>query len=111
MNALSTFPTSINVVVFDGKALVEDTVAVKVEYWSRPPSCSKCNYFGHSLLKCPKTNFQWVPKTSPCSPEAISPIVSKASPYLIPPDPEGSWTAISKRPKNPTPPVVPRLIY
>lgn len=32
INALSTFPTSINVVVFDGKALVEETVVVKMEY-------------------------------------------------------------------------------
>lgn len=41
------------------------TVPVEVEYQSRPPSCPSCNVFGHSPLKCPKANYQWVPKAKP----------------------------------------------
>lgn len=46
----------------------EKTTEVQVEYQSKPLSCSNCKTcktFGHSLYKCPRANFKWVPKVVP----------------------------------------------
>lgn len=100
MDALSTFPASINAVVFDGNAVVEETVAVKVEYWSRPPSCSVCKCFGHSLAKCPNSNMQWVPKASASASVVTIPKDAMAPSSLAPPEADGAWTTVSKGPKT-----------
>lgn len=55
------------VTVYDEEAGCEKALEVKVEYQSKPISCSSCKVFGHSLLKCPRANFQWVPKSSKSS--------------------------------------------
>lgn len=44
------------------ETLEDITVPIEVEYQSRPPSCPSCKVFGHSPLKCPKSNFKWIPK-------------------------------------------------
>lgn len=62
VNADFSFPSSINVSVFDEEKAENLVVPVMVEYQSKPPSCPVCKVFGHSPLKCPKASFKWVPK-------------------------------------------------
>lgn len=65
VNASFTFPSSINVTVLNEDILEDIIVLIEVKYQSRPPSCPTCKVFGHSPLKCPKSNFKWVPKVQP----------------------------------------------
>lgn len=44
-------------------------IEIKVEYQNKPVSCSMCNVFGHSSLKCPKVKPKWVKKST--APELI----------------------------------------
>lgn len=67
INASFSFPTTIQVVVYNDKKSENIIVPVNVEYQSRPPSCPSCKVFGHSPLKCPKANYQWVPKAQPAT--------------------------------------------
>lgn len=62
VSASFSFPNSINVTVLNEESREEIIVPIEVEYQSRPPSCPICKVFGHSPLKCPKSNFKWVPK-------------------------------------------------
>lgn len=62
INASFSFTSTVNVVCFNKETLENITVPVDVEYQSKPPSCPTCKTFGHSPLKCPKANYQWVPK-------------------------------------------------
>lgn len=62
VNADFTFPSSLNVVVFDNTPNEDRFVTVLVEYQSRPPSCPSYKVFGHSHIRCPKANYQWVPR-------------------------------------------------
>lgn len=57
-----SFPSSIKVVVFNEDLNEEVVLPIAVEYQSRPPACQACKVFGHSSLKCPKSNFQWIPR-------------------------------------------------
>lgn len=57
VNASFPFPSSINVTVLNEETLEDIIVPIEVEYQSRPPSCPTCKVFGHSPLKCPKSNF------------------------------------------------------
>jgi hypothetical protein len=63
-------------------------VSVDVEYQSKPPLCSSCNVFGHSLIKCPKSKVvqQWIPKQK----EAILPTTSSPS----------DWEVVAKKKKH-----------
>lgn len=72
VDASSTFPSTINVVVLNEEKSKKISIPVEVEYQSRPPSCPTCKVFGHSHLKCPKSNFQWVPKV-PISGASLKP--------------------------------------
>lgn len=70
---------------------------VVVEYHNRPPSCSVCKTFGHSLIKCPNSNFQWVPKATPGPVPASVPEKEKlVSPPIAQPDSSAEkWTEVS----------------
>lgn len=57
-----SFPSSIDVTVFDEDSAEEIVVSVDVEYQSKPPTCPGCKVFGHSPVKCPNSSFKWVPK-------------------------------------------------
>lgn len=67
VKATFSFPSSINAVVWNDAISENITVPVEVEYQGRPPSCPSCKVFGHSPLKCPKANYQWIPKAQPPS--------------------------------------------
>lgn len=57
VNADFSFPSSINVVVFDESTLEDKLITVNIKYQSIPPSCPVCKTFGHPPSKCPKANF------------------------------------------------------
>lgn len=65
IEATFSFPPSISVVVLNDDSSDDIVVPIDVEYQSRPPSCPSCKLFGHSLLKCPKSNLHWIPKVQP----------------------------------------------
>lgn len=63
-------------------------VNVRVEYQSKPISCTFCNVFGHSLTKCSRANYKWVPKSSTTSSfpaENMESGPGSAAPANIPP--------------------------
>lgn len=62
ISSSAIIPDKLDVVVFDEDYESEKEVEVRVEYQRKPQSCSHYKSFGHSLLKCPRANFQWVPK-------------------------------------------------
>lgn len=67
VDASFSFPSSINVTVMNEETSEDIIIPIEVEYQSRPPSCPTCKVFGHSPLKCPKSNYMWVPKAQPVS--------------------------------------------
>lgn len=62
MSIDSNFPGKLSVAVHDEELDALKYVDVRVEYQNMPPSCPKYRIFGHSIFKCPHSNFQWVPK-------------------------------------------------
>lgn len=67
----SALPDNLVVTIFDDDTGLDKLVDVRVEYQNKPSSCSHCNSFGHSSLKCPSANYMWVrkaPATSPSKP-------------------------------------------
>lgn len=53
----AAMPKTLPVPIQNDDEQVERSIEVTVEYQNRPPSCSVCKTFGHSLLKCPNSNF------------------------------------------------------
>lgn len=119
VQASFSFPSSINVVVLNEETSEDIIVPVSVEYQSRPPSCPSCKVFGHSPLKCPKSNFKWVPRTNAQPESAPKPAdgTSAPGPLLPTPAPDAvknphagthanDWVTVSRGAKvgnNPTP--------
>lgn len=106
VKASFSFPSSLNVTVLNGETLEDSIVPIEVEYQSRPPSCPTCNVFGHSPLKCPKANYQWIPKAknveqTPLPPNSSSPgpIANAAA--------ASDWVTVSRGAKAGTAPLGP----
>lgn len=120
VKASFSFPSSINVIVLNGETLEDSIVPIMVEYQSRPPSCPSCNVFGHSPLKCPKANYQWIPKAKPAiipNPHASSssavPVLHKAGTLDLDSlksagiDAANDWVTVSRGARVGNDPVIP----
>lgn len=68
-----SFPNSINADVYNKDSCEEVVVPITVEYQSRPPSCQSCKVFGHSSLKCPKSNYKLVFKVVSSEQSKVAP--------------------------------------
>lgn len=103
IDVAAPLPRSLPVIILNEDEHEERSVDVTVEYQNRPPSCSVCKTFGHSLIKCPNSNYQWVPKSSTKAAVGPGPSSSTAavpsnvtSPSVAS---EEGWTVIAQ--KNP----------
>lgn len=73
-----------------------------MEYQNRPASCPSRLTFGHSKLKCPKANYQWIPKlpqpsslsVANKSVERDASLLDAAVPHPAPT--KNEWTEVSK---------------
>lgn len=96
-------PSSMDVVVIDAETETEKVASVRFEYQNKPQLCSHCKSFGHSLIRCPRANYKWVPKTQfvvdPVPPDSVPQSVSSLGHFLESPN---NWTLVSKGPKQPT---------
>lgn len=108
VKASFSFPSSLNVTVLNGETLEDSIVPIEVEYQSRPPSCPTCNVFGHSPLKCPKANYQWIPKAKNVEQTPLPPNSSSPGP-IANATAASDWVTVSRGAKAGTDPLGPPL--
>lgn len=114
VDASFSFPSSFNVIVMNEDSSEDTVMPIDIEYQSKPPSCPSCKVFGHSPLKCPNSNYQWVSKanSTAAAPASVMPSVPSNSPTKIatvgtsigcPTQPVNSGPLSNADPGDPTP--------